>query len=70
MDNIIGSIRRGVTTRSRLANFTRLFFSLESLRVEEALSDPDWIVAMQKELNNFTRNEVWSFATSKMKMVW
>jgi hypothetical protein len=60
VDNIIGSIRRGVTTRSRLANFTRLFFSLEPLRVEEALSDPDWIVAMKEELNNFTRNKVWS----------
>ncbi|WVZ75827.1 hypothetical protein U9M48_023856 [Paspalum notatum var. saurae] len=27
--------------------------------VEEALADPDWIIAMQKELNNFARNEVW-----------
>jgi hypothetical protein len=28
--------------------------------VEEALEDPDWVMAMQEELNNFTRNEVWS----------
>jgi hypothetical protein len=28
--------------------------------VEEALDDPDWMIAMQEELNNFTRNEVWS----------
>jgi hypothetical protein len=28
--------------------------------VEEALEDEDWIIAMQEELNNFTRNEVWS----------
>jgi hypothetical protein len=27
--------------------------------VEDALRDPDWVVAMQEELNNFTRNEVW-----------
>jgi hypothetical protein len=40
-------------------NFTR-FSSLEPLKVEEALGDPDCIVAMQEELNNFTRNEVWS----------
>ena len=28
--------------------------------VEEALKDPDWINAMHEELNNFTRNEVWT----------
>jgi hypothetical protein len=63
VDNILGSIRRGVTTRSRLANFCEFYSfvsSLEPLKVEEALSDPDWIIAMQEELNNFTRNEVWS----------
>jgi hypothetical protein len=27
-------------------------------RIEDALRDPDWVVAMQEELNNFTRNEV------------
>jgi hypothetical protein len=26
--------------------------------IEDALRDPDWVVAMQEELNNFTRNEV------------
>jgi hypothetical protein len=24
------------------------------------LEDPDWVMAMQEEWNNFTRNEVWS----------
>jgi hypothetical protein len=24
------------------------------------LQDPDWVLAMQEELNNFKRNEVWS----------
>jgi hypothetical protein len=32
---------------------------LEPLRVEEALDDTDWVMAMQEELNDFTRNEVW-----------
>jgi hypothetical protein len=27
--------------------------------VEDALRDPDWVLAMQEEHNNFTRNEVW-----------
>jgi hypothetical protein len=33
--------------------------SIEPYRVEDALRDLDWVVAMQEELNNFTRNEVW-----------
>jgi hypothetical protein len=36
-----------------------LFFSIEPYRVEDALRDSDWVVAMQEELNNFMRNEVW-----------
>jgi hypothetical protein len=27
--------------------------------MEDALRDPNWVVAMQEELNIFTRNEVW-----------
>jgi hypothetical protein len=33
--------------------------SIEPYRIEDALRDLDWVVAMQEELNNFTRNEVW-----------
>jgi hypothetical protein len=33
--------------------------SNEPYRIEDAIRDPDWVVAMQEELNNFTRNEVW-----------
>ena len=32
---------------------------MEPLKVDEALDDPDWVMAMHEELNNFTRNEVW-----------
>jgi hypothetical protein len=63
VDNILGSINKGVTTRSRLATFCEHYSfvsSLEPLKVEETLDDPDWVMAMQEELNNFTRNEVWS----------
>jgi hypothetical protein len=34
--------------------------SIEPFRVEEALQDLDWVLAMQDEFNNFKRNEVWS----------
>ena len=62
VDNILGSIQRGVTTRTCLATFCEHYSfvsSLEPLKVDEALEDPDWVIAMQEELNNFTRNEVW-----------
>jgi hypothetical protein len=63
VDNILGSINKGVTTRSHLAAFCEHYSfvsSLEPLKVEEALDNPDWVMAMQEELNNFTWNEVWS----------
>ncbi|XP_014660849.1 uncharacterized protein LOC106804390 [Setaria italica] len=39
--------------------FNGIILPTTSLEVEEALDDPDWMMAMQEELNNFTRNEVW-----------
>jgi hypothetical protein len=30
----------------------------EPYRVEDALKDSDWVLAMQEKLNNFMRNEV------------
>ena len=36
------------------------FFQKWSLRkIEEALQDPDWVIAMQEELNQFERQKVW-----------
>jgi hypothetical protein len=35
-------------------------FSFEPFKVEDALRDLNWAVAIQEELNNFKRNEVWS----------
>ena len=32
---------------------------IEPKNVDEALSDDGWIVAMQDELNQFQRNDVW-----------
>jgi hypothetical protein len=64
IDNILRSIRRGVTTRSHLKNFFTFYSfvsSLEPIKVEQALEDPDWVLAMQEELNNFERNQVWEF---------
>jgi hypothetical protein len=63
VDNIFGDIKNGVTTRSRVATFYQHYsfvFSLEPFKVEDTLRDPDWVVAMKEELNNFKSNEVWS----------
>jgi hypothetical protein len=63
VNQILGDISKGVTTRSRLSNFCEHYSfisSIEPFRVEEALRDLDWVLAMQEELNNFKRNEVWS----------
>jgi hypothetical protein len=51
VDNILGSIRRGVKTRSRLANFCQHYSfvsMLEPIRVEDALGDADWVIAMRE----------------------
>jgi hypothetical protein len=62
VNTILGDIHKGVTTRSRVAHFYKhhsFVFSIEPYRAEDALRDSDWVLAMQEELNNFTRNEVW-----------
>ena len=50
------------TRRRQYASFCEYYSfvsCLEPSNVEEALEDPNWVMAMQEELNNFTRNEVW-----------
>jgi hypothetical protein len=61
VNSILGEIQKGVTTRSRVAYFCEhcsFVSSIEPYKIEDALRDLDWVVAMQEELNNFTRNEV------------
>jgi transposase InsO family protein len=49
-----------VNTACHTINRVYLHRLLKKTLVEEALQDPDWVLAMQEELNNFKRNEVWS----------
>jgi hypothetical protein len=56
INNILGDIENGVITRSHVANFCEHYSfvsSFEPFEVEDALRDPNWVVAMQEELNNF-----------------
>ena len=62
LDNIIGDISKGVTTRHSLKDLCNnmAFVSLiEPKNFKEAIIDDHWIVAMQEELNQFERNDVW-----------
>jgi hypothetical protein len=62
VNSILGDIHKRVTTRSRVAHFCEHYSfvsSIEPYSLEDALRDSDWVVVMQEELNNFTRNEVW-----------
>jgi hypothetical protein len=73
MDNIFGDIKKGVTTKSRVANFCQHYLfvsSLEPSKVEDVLHDLNWVVTMEEELNNLKRNEVWSLVErSKQNVV-
>jgi hypothetical protein len=49
VDQILGDISKGLTTCSRIAKFCEHYSfvsSIEPFRVEEALQDPDWVMAM------------------------
>ena len=62
-EQIIGNIKSSVKTRSNLKDFENHFALLsefEPINVEEALNDNSWIEAMQEELNQFQRNNVWN----------
>jgi hypothetical protein len=63
VNNILGDIEKGVTTRSRVINFCKYYSfnsSFEPFKIEDTIHDLDWVVAMKEELNNFKRNEVCS----------
>jgi hypothetical protein len=61
IDQIISDISKGVQTRSRVASFYQHYSFVsfhEPKHVDEALDDPDWVISMSEELNNFTRIQV------------
>jgi hypothetical protein len=55
VNSILGDIHKGVTTRSRVAHFCEHYSfvsSIEPYRVEDALRDLDWVLAMQEDSTN------------------
>ncbi|KAJ9565777.1 hypothetical protein OSB04_001743 [Centaurea solstitialis] len=62
LHQIIGDPNAPVQTRSATANeclFAAFLSNVEPLKVVDALADPDWFIAMQKEINQFVRLKVW-----------
>jgi hypothetical protein len=63
IDLVLGDPKGGIRTcHKQYASFCKhhAFFSfVEPTTIDEALGEPDWILAMQDELKNFTRNQVW-----------
>jgi len=61
-DQIIGNKESPRRTRSHFRpeeSALRLLSMKEPSKVDEALADDGWILAMQDELNQFKRNDVW-----------
>ena len=61
MENVLGSLRKGVTTHKQLSNFCEhhtFVLCVEPQKVHEALVDEDWLEAINDELNNFEHNQV------------
>ncbi|XP_061993733.1 uncharacterized protein LOC133711644 [Rosa rugosa] len=57
--DIIGKVSDGLKTRSQATAQFGFVSLVEPKNVKEALLDDYWISAMQEELNQFTRNDVW-----------
>lgn len=58
---ILGYPDVGIQTRRASQNeylLSGFLFEIEPKKVEEALEDPNWVIAMQEELNQFERQEV------------
>ncbi|KAJ1691811.1 hypothetical protein LUZ63_015966 [Rhynchospora breviuscula] len=62
LSNVIGDLREGARTRSdlnQMIGYCAFVFQLEPKSFKEANVDSNRIVAMQEELNQFERNQVW-----------
>jgi hypothetical protein len=54
INSILGDIHKGVTTRSRVAHFCEHYSfvsSIEPYRVDDALRDSDWVLAISQQLH-------------------
>ncbi|GJV00727.1 retrovirus-related pol polyprotein from transposon TNT 1-94 [Tanacetum coccineum] len=75
LDNIIGELKRHVSTRLQLheqalfCDYDAFFSSVEPKNYKDALTQSCWIKAMQEELNEFKRLEVWELVPRPDKVI-
>nr|GEZ03720.1 integrase, catalytic region, zinc finger, CCHC-type, peptidase aspartic, catalytic [Tanacetum cinerariifolium] len=75
LNNIIGQLSRPVSTRLQLHEQALFFYydalltSVEPKTYKEALTQACWIEAMQEELNEFKRLEVWELVPRPYKVM-
>jgi hypothetical protein len=61
-EDMLGNVDEGLRLRNRVLNqvsHSCYLSQLEPKKVTEALKDVSWVAAMQDELNQFVRNDVW-----------
>ena len=61
-ENMLTPLHSGIQTRASSLNLLAFnaFVSLSEPRnIKDSIVDPDWVVAMQEELQEFERNKVW-----------
>ncbi|GJU77080.1 retrovirus-related pol polyprotein from transposon TNT 1-94, partial [Tanacetum coccineum] len=71
--NVIGDPSRSVSTRKQLQTdtmwcyFDAFLTSIEPKNFKQAMTEPSWIDAMQEEIHEFQRLEVWELVSSQHK---
>jgi hypothetical protein len=62
LNGVIGNINER-TLRSKVQNESNYFCfvsTIEPKNINEAIKDESWVIAMQEELNQLVRNDVWT----------
>ncbi|KAJ9536321.1 hypothetical protein OSB04_un000501 [Centaurea solstitialis] len=62
IDQVLGNLSSGVKTRRQAGNvclYVNFISENEPKEIDDALRDPAWVSAMQEELAEFIRNNVW-----------
>jgi hypothetical protein len=66
-DKILNNVSKGVQTRRRVCFFcqhTSFVSSIEPMKANEALQDPNRLIVVQQELDNFSHIKVWMLMES------
>ena len=61
-DNLLSELDQGISTRSRLRNYCAFYAfvaEFEPKNAQEVVDNEEWSMAMQEELNQFERCQVW-----------